>query len=67
MTIKILRKRKDKNIILGVEKKVRDFFLLFDHHLFTSLSFLLSDKKNLIPTFLLVCFYEEKMSHFQSR
>jgi len=46
------------------------FFLLSSRpHLHLSLFSFLSDKKNLISTFLLVCFYQErkKMSHFQSR
>jgi hypothetical protein len=70
MTIEKLRKRKDENIISGVEKKCEFFFFFQVAPIFTSLSlFFLSDKKNLIPTFLLVCFYQErkKMSHFQSR
>jgi hypothetical protein len=60
MTIEKLRKRKDENIILGVEKKVRVFFFFLAVSSSRLSPFFLSDKKNIIPTFLLVCFYQER-------
>jgi hypothetical protein len=45
MTIKKLRKRKDENIILGVEKKVRVFFFFLVVPSSRLSPFFLSDKK----------------------
>jgi hypothetical protein len=45
MTIKKLRKKKDGNIISGVDKKVRVSFFFLTASFFSYLSFLLSDGK----------------------
>jgi hypothetical protein len=45
MTIKKLRKKKDENIISGVDKKVRVSFFFLAASLFSYLFFLLSDGK----------------------